>query len=122
MLGGALGAAARHLLNEGVQRLTQATPLAGFPFATLLINVSGSMLLAFVATLQLQGGLSPRWRNWIGTGFLGAYTTFSTFSLEAHALLGRGEWGKAAAYMLGNLLLGLLGVVAGRALALAVTR
>lgn len=64
-----------------------------FPYGTLFINVSGSLLLGFVLTyLANRIGLDPAYRLLIGTGFMGAYTTFSTFSFETVALMQRGDW------------------------------
>ena len=72
----------------------------GFPAATLSINVFGSFLmgLLFFATLD-RVDFSPELRTGILTGGLGAYTTFSTFSLETFNLIEGGEWGKAALYV-----------------------
>lgn len=114
MAGGALGALARYLATLALVR----TPYAGTGVATLLVNVSGSFLLAFLATLAAQGRVSPFWVLTLGTGFTGAFTTFSTFELEAHTLLKTGQLGAALLYTSGNLVLGygalLLGVWLGR--------
>ena len=113
MAGGALGALARYLVTLAFGR----TPYAGTGVATLLVNVSGSFLLAFLATLAAQGRVSPFWVLTLGTGFTGAFTTFSTFELEAHTLLKTGQIGAALLYTSGNLVLGygalLLGVLIG---------
>lgn len=119
MAGGALGALARYLVTLAVGR----TPYAGLGVATLLVNVSGSFLLAFLVTLAAQGRVSPFWVLTLGTGFTGAFTTFSTFELEAHTLLKTGHLTAALAYALGNLILGygalLLGVLLGERLGLS---
>ena len=113
MAGGALGALARYLVTLAFGR----TPYAGMGVATLLVNVSGSFLLAFLVTLAAQGRLSPFWVLTLGTGFTGAFTTFSTSELEAHTLFKTGQLGPALAYIGGNLVLGygalLLGVLLG---------
>lgn len=113
MAGGALGALARYLVTLAVGRTQDAST----GVATLLVNVSGSFLLAFLATLAAQGRLSPFWVLTLGTGFTGAFTTFSTFELEAHTLLKTGQLGAALLYASGNLVLGygalLLGVLLG---------
>jgi fluoride exporter len=69
----------------------------------------------------LHETVRPEWRLILGTGFLGAFTTFSTFELETEALLSRGAHGAAALYVFGSLLLGLGAIFAGRALALRFT-
>jgi CrcB protein len=115
-VGGALGALARYLLAGWVQaRLPHAW--ASFPLGTLVINVTGSFLLAFVVTLAARGLVPPAWRVTVGTGFVGAYTTFSTFELESDVLLRGGQVAWLVLYVLGNLVPGYLGVLLGRALA-----
>ena len=96
------------------------TPYTGIGVATLVVNVSGSFLLGLLATLAVQGRVSPFWVLTLGTGFTGAFTTFSTFELEAHTLLKTGQLGTALVYAGGNLVLGygalLLGVLLGERL------
>ena len=106
MAGGALGALARYLVTLAVQGPLLRTPYAGLPLATLVVNVAGSFLLAFLVTLATQGRLSPVWLLTLGTGFTGAFTTFSTFELDADALLGSGKLEAAFLYVGGNLFLG----------------
>lgn len=110
-VGGALGAVARY----GVSLLA-GTPWGNFPLATLLVNVVGCFLLAFVSTLALRGFVPPAWRLAIGTGFVGALTTFSTFTWEGDLMVREGEAVRASLYVLGNLVLG-YGAVLGRVLA-----
>jgi CrcB protein len=112
-LGGGAGANARYWLGQVVNRW-QAAQLPGheFPWATFLINVSGSVLLGIAAGLYL-GHPDPARRNWyllLGTGFCGGYTTFSTFSLETVELLRDGKLGVALAYVGGSVAAGVLGV------------
>jgi CrcB protein len=95
---------------------------SGFPWGTLVVNVSGSFALGLLFILLTERtGLSAAARTAITTGFLGAYTTFSTFSLETIRLLEDGAVGQAGLNVLASLLLGLgaawLGMVLGRALA-----
>jgi CrcB protein len=126
MLFGAAGAGARYLLsgviaawlaNGGSRTWLGAAVGPGFPLGTLVINVSGSFLLAFITTLATAGIVNADLRYALGTGFLGAYTTFSTFEMETDALLRSGQGGLAAAYVLGNVIFGFAGVLLGRLLA-----
>lgn len=110
MAGGALGALARYLVTVAVGRSS---------VATLLVNVAGSFLLAFLVTLAARERLSPLWLLTLGTGFTGAFTTFSTFELDADALLRREGLGAALLYVGGNLFLGYGALLLGR---LAATR
>lgn len=113
-LAGALGAAARYGIGLAVGTRS-------FPWATLGINVTGSFLLAFVLAGPLAARLSPDLQVALAVGFLGAYTTYSTFSHEAVALWRAGRPGNAAAYVLASVVVGLgaaaLGHAAGRSLA-----
>jgi CrcB protein len=88
--GGFLGANARYLLGL----LATAHLGTRFPFATVFINVSGSFLLGLVGTLAAERWIpNPEpFRLLLGVGFLGAFTTFSTFEYENHALLQDGQW------------------------------
>ena len=90
---------------------------SSFPLGTLVINVLGSFVLSYVTTLALNGRLSPDLRLAIGTGFCGAFTTFSTFELEAHGLISRGANLEVGLYVIGNLVLGFVAVLFGRWLA-----
>lgn len=116
--GGGAGANARYWLGRWVRDLPGA---AAFPWGTFAINVTGSVLLGVVAAAFLNHPDESR-RNWyllLGTGFCGGFTTFSTFSLETLELMRDGRTGTAAAYALGSVAAGLLGVwlamkVAGR--------
>ena len=114
MAGGALGALARYLVAVTVQGRLLQTPFAGLPVATLLVNVVGSFLLAFLATLALQGRLSGFWLLTLGTGFCGALTTFSTFELDADGLLKSGQFGSALLYVGSNLFLGYAALLLGQ--------
>ena len=93
-MAGAVGAVARY----GVVRLAEPWGPAAFPSGTLAVNISGSLVLGFLVTLFLErGGLSTDLRLALTVGFLGAYTTFSTFSVETLSLMEDGRWGFAAA-------------------------
>lgn len=119
MAGGALGALARYLVTLAVQERLLGTPYAGLPLATLLVNVGGSFLLAFLATLASQDRLGGFWLLTLGTGFVGAFTTFSTLELDADTLLRSGGLGAALLYVGGNVFLGYGALLLGQ---LAATR
>jgi CrcB protein len=112
---GALGALARYWLDGAVARRTGG----GFPWGTFAVNVTGSFLLGLVFTLLTERHRVDPWlRSALTIGFLGAYTTFSTLSLETYRLLEYGAVGLALANALGTLAAGLaalyVGVVLGR--------
>lgn len=113
-LGAVLGANARYLVAVwAVERLGTA-----FPYGTLLINVSGSFLLGlFLGVLSERTVADPAWRLLLAVGFCASYTTFSTYTFEAIELARGGDWAAAAGYLVGSVLLGLVAVVAGMALA-----
>ncbi len=110
----ALGGAAGAVLRHGVGR---ALPLqgAGFPLATLLVNVSGSLVMGLLAAL-----MALRWNNQLApllmTGLLGGFTTFSAFSLDTLTLWERGQPVAASIYVAGSVLLSLAAVIAGLAI------
>jgi CrcB protein len=112
--GAVLGANARYLVGLYVaDRLGTA-----FPYGTLIINVSGSLVIGFFLTLVMERlAADPRWRLFFATGFLGAYTTFSTYTYEAALLLRGGELGPALLYLVGSVVAGMVGVLGGIAAA-----
>ncbi len=115
-LGGALGAPARY----GVATVVHVTP-GRFPWATFLTNMSGSLALGFVLALLLERYPPSRYlRPFVATGFLGAYTTYSTFAVETDLLTKAGHVPLALAYAVASLVAGfglvVLGLWAGRAL------
>ncbi|MDZ7705200.1 MAG: fluoride efflux transporter CrcB [Trueperaceae bacterium] len=116
MIGGAFGALCRYLLTIGMQSLLRGTSWATFPLATLVVNVVGSLLLSLLFHLSTPA-LSPNWRLALGTGFLGSFTTFSTFELESTLLAERGESLRTVLYIGGNLGLGFGAVLLGRLIA-----
>ena len=112
--GGALGALARWLMVVQVTRLLGA----GFPAGTMAVNVLGSLAMGLVAALLAQGlSLSAELRTFLTVGFLGGFTTFSAYSLDAVGLGARGEWLGAAFYTAGSVALGILAFLAGARLA-----
>ncbi|WP_026220813.1 fluoride efflux transporter CrcB [Thiofilum flexile] len=104
-LGGACGA----LLRYGTANLLVAALGREFPYSTLVINILGSFLIGICAVWFLQREwLSLPYARGVIVGVLGAYTTFSTFSLDTLILLEAGEWLKAGIYVLSSVLLCLL--------------
>jgi CrcB protein len=113
-LGGGLGAALRHGVNLASARWLGT----GFPYATMIENVSGSLVMGLLAGyFAFRGGPSQHWQLFLTTGILGGYTTFSAFSLDAVLLYERGALGLAALYVLGSVVLSIAGLFAGLALA-----
>ncbi|GAA4647747.1 fluoride efflux transporter CrcB [Kistimonas scapharcae] len=114
-LGGALGAVSRALIYLGFAELGQAKL---FPVPTLVANIIGSFIIGVTYyALVEQASLPPIWRQFIMVGFLGALTTFSTFSLDAFRLIQDGDPVGAIAYMLTSVAGCLLATWAGYALA-----
>jgi CrcB protein len=113
LVAGAVGATGRYLVDGRVQRRTTGL----FPWATFTINVTGSFVLGVIVGLAEYHDLGRLPAAAIGTGFCGAFTTFSTFSYESVRLLERGAVGAAAANVVGSVIVGLL--AAGAAIALA---
>jgi CrcB protein len=110
-LGGFIGANARFV----VARLVGALFETRFPLGTFVINISGSFLLGVLGTIVAQKLMlnSEAMRLALGVGFLGAFTTFSTFEFETHALFDDGSWLTATTNMFASLFVGLLAVRAG---------
>jgi CrcB protein len=113
-VGGALGGGARYLIERAA-----GAPSGRFPWATFLINVSGAFTLALLLVFILDVWPPTRYvRPFAAIGFLGAFTTFSTWMVETADLLARDRLGLAAAYLAGSLVAGLaavsLGLVVGR--------
>lgn len=100
--GGALGALARFVVASAVQSAWAPR----FPVATLAINAAGSLVMGVLYVLIAERGvLHPDWRSVAMVGFLGAFTTFSTFSLETVTLLESGRACEALAYVGGSVLI-----------------
>ena len=110
-LGGGFGAVCRYLFGVVVVRLS--SPAQG-PLATFLINVMGSLLMGLlIGALARTTGVSDRWRLALGVGVLGGFTTFSSFSLEAVMMIERRTYALAAAYIIGSVAFGLVGLMLG---------
>lgn len=119
---GGLGAAARFVVDGAVRA---RTPGAAFPWATVVVNVSGSLLIGLVTGVLLGAGDPARlepWRLGVATGFCGGYTTFSTAMVETVRLARSGRRRLAAANALGTMALTLAAVAAGIALGVLVGR
>jgi|SRR5579862_4797139 len=117
LVAGALGALARYGLDGFVSRRTSGS----FPWGTFVVNVTGAFVLGLLFTaLTDRWSVSPWIRTSITIGFLGAYTTFSTFMLESYRLASDRALGLAMLNLAGSVVAGMgavyLGVVAGRAL------
>lgn len=113
-LGSAIGGLARYWIGGLVQRVHGGP----YPLGTLVINVTGSLLIGLLLRYSLDSGaVSPEIRGFLTIGICGGYTTFSTFSWETVALIEDGDWRRATLYIGASVLLSLLGTVAGIALA-----
>jgi CrcB protein len=112
-IGGGLGSTLRHIVNVSSARILGTA----FPYHTFIINITGSTVMGLIAGyLAFKGEASQPWRLFLMTGILGGYTTFSAFSLDAVLLYERGETGLALLYVLGSVVLSIVGLVAGLAL------
>jgi fluoride exporter len=112
--GGALGSGTRYLLGAAIQE--RAGP--GFPLGTLIVNVTGSLLLGFLLRFALGGAaVSPEVRLFLTTGFCGGYTTFSTFSYETVRLFEDGDYRRAVLYIALSVALSIAGTWLGFSLA-----
>lgn len=108
--GAALGANARYWIGDWVAQKWGSS----FPAGTLIINLTGSFLLGFfMAIVSERLMLDPRWRILIAIGFLGSYTTFSTYTYESFNLIFKGEWLPGLLNLLGSSVLGLIAAAIG---------
>jgi CrcB protein len=109
-IGSALGGVARFLLSTAIQQKAGTV----FPIGTLLVNISGSLLLGFLMSYALSTtAISPEVRGLLTAGFCGGFTTFSTFTYETMLLVEEGELGRAAVYVLVSVIVSLIGVYLG---------
>jgi CrcB protein len=91
---------------------------SGFPYGTMMINVSGAFVIGlFLTLIGNRVGINPLWQLFFVTGFLGGYTTFSSYAWEALSLAESGAWTRAAIYVVGSNLAGFLGVWIGASIA-----
>lgn len=113
-LGGALGAIARYQLAAMIQNRIPV----GFPWGTFVVNISGCLVMGVATTLLTDRLVHPNWRFLIPIGFIGAYTTFSTFELETFRAVTDGDWLVGGLNVVGSVVAGYvalwLGVVLTR--------
>jgi CrcB protein len=108
-VGGSLGAIARYGLSTFVYHVSNGT----FPWGTLLINLTGCFLIGVFVEFFDTAIIPSEWRSFVTIGFIGAYTTFSTYSLETVSLLREGEFRLASMNIIASNLLGIALVVIG---------
>ncbi len=112
-IGGGLGSSLRHTINLLSARLLGTA----FPYHTFIINITGSTIMGLIAGyLALKGDASQPWRLFLMTGILGGYTTFSAFSLDTALLYERGDVALAVFYVVGSVVISIVGLFAGLAL------
>ena len=114
-VGAGVGGVARYAVSQWVQ----AKAGAEFPYGTLLVNVTGSLVLAFLYATLEGTPAAPEWRAFLGIGVIGGYTTFLTFRYETVRLLQDGDWARAAWYAAASVILSLVAAIAGFGLATA---
>lgn len=108
--GGALGAIARYVIGSAVSGRMGVK----FPYGTLIVNISACVIIGFSVTyLGRRADLNPAWRYLIPIGFVGAYSTFSTYEWETLATMRSGAYMLAALYAVGSLIVGLAATWAG---------
>ena len=113
-LGSAVGGASRFALSTFVQQRASSA----FPFGTLIVNITGSLILGFILRYALASpSVSAEVRALLTTGFCGGYTTFSTFSYESIALIEDGDYRRAAIYIVLSVVLSLVATFLGIAAA-----
>jgi CrcB protein len=113
--GGALGALGRYWVSGAIYKHLGA----GFPYGTLAVNVVGSLAMGVVFVLVQERAIPDAWRLALGVGLLGAFTTFSTFSVDTLALVQQGLLLRAAINIVASVTLCLVAAVAGMAVARA---
>lgn len=108
-VGGGLGALARYYIAGWIQPAG-----AQFNWGIFIVNITGGLLMGLIVEASaLKLNLSPELRSFLTMGILGGYTTFSTFSLDSALLLQKGQYGLAAAYMVGSVVLSIAALFAG---------
>ena len=113
-LGAVVGASARYFVSGYIARTFATT----FPYGTLFINITGSLVLGFFLILAGERMLlDPRWRFFVAIGFCGSYTTFSSYAFETFAYMEQGQWLLVAVNLVASNALCLAAVMAGAAIA-----
>ncbi|MBZ5697397.1 MAG: fluoride efflux transporter CrcB [Acidobacteriia bacterium] len=113
-MGAVVGASARYFLGGFIAKILPSS----FPYGTLIINITGSLLLGFfLAWTSERVLMDPRWRLLIAIGFCGSYTTFSSYAFETFALVEQGQWLLMGLNISASNLLCLVSVLAGAVLA-----
>jgi len=108
-VGGGLGALARYYIAGWVQ-----PPGVAFNWGIFVVNITGGLLMGMIVEASaLRLNLSPELRSFLTVGILGGYTTFSTFSLDSALMLQKGQYGLAAAYVVGSVVLSIFALFAG---------
>lgn len=115
-VGGAIGALLRYGITAGAALMLARSSAPLFPVGTLLVNVVGCFALAWLVAAGERTGLVPGLRLFLGTGVIGALTTFSTFGVDAHGLILQGRSGAAVLYLGATLLLAGIAVLLGWAI------
>ena len=109
-IGGALGAMARYGVGTAI-----TAPANGFPLATFLINITGSLAMGLL--IGILARTTPQYQNeirlFVAVGVFGGFTTFSSFSLDAITLIERGDFVLATAYIVGSVVISLVGLYVG---------
>lgn len=108
-IGSFLGGILRYLLSQ----LIQSKVLSTFPFGTLTVNIIGCFLIGIAFGFSERSLFPAEWRLFIVTGFLGGFTTFSSFSNETVALIRDGQSWHALSYVAGSVIVGLIATFAG---------
>jgi CrcB protein len=111
-IGSFLGGIARYLLSQFIQNKFLST----FPFGTLSVNIIGCLLIGVIFGLSERGSVTMVWRLFLVTGFLGGFTTFSSFSNETVGLIRDGQIGQAFAYIASSVFIGVLATFLGIAI------
>lgn len=112
-LGGALGSIARYYVGSAIGSRMGVR----FPYGTLVVNITACLIIGFSLTyLGRRADLNPAWRYFVPIGFVGAYSTFSTFEWETLSTLRSGAFALASLYAFGSVILGLAATWCGAAL------
>jgi CrcB protein len=108
-IGSCLGGISRYLLSQFIQNKF----LSAFPFGTLTVNIIGCFFIGIIFGLSEKGNVTMLWRLFLVTGFLGGFTTFSSFSNETVGLLRDGQIWHAFTYLISSVFVGLLATFTG---------